>query len=83
MALGVPCIVVRSLGPESFIEDGANGFLIPEGPEAICRNVLRITGLTGDQLDVIRQRAARTVETRFSPEAVIPLFERLIDECHG
>ena len=82
MALRVPCLVVRSLGPESFIEDGVNGFLIPEGPEAICHGILMLSELPVEQLDEIRQRAAKTVETSFSPEAVIPLFERLIEESH-
>ena len=82
MTLRLPCVVVQSLGPESFIENKANGFLISKGPEAICHNILRISEFTVEQLDAIKLRAVKTVDTYFSPKAVIPVFERFIEECH-
>lgn len=42
MALGVPCVVTRSLGPAEFIEDGVNGLLTEQSPEALTEAVIRI-----------------------------------------
>ena len=80
MALGIPCVVVRSIGPESFIEDSDNGFLTDKGPEAICRGISKVFELNGEKLEFIKRKAFMTVDSFFSPKAVMPLFERLIDE---
>lgn len=42
MALGVPCVVTKSLGPCEFIEDGVNGILTEQSPESLAEQVLRI-----------------------------------------
>ena len=80
MAMRVPCVVVRSLGPESYIEDGYNGFLSHSGPDAICNNTLRALETDTGKLDIIKQKAFLTVESFYSPKVVMPQFERLIDE---
>lgn len=42
MALGIPCVVTRSLGPAEFIEDGINGLLTEQSPEALTEAVICI-----------------------------------------
>ncbi len=42
MALGVPCVVTKSLGPCEFIEDGVNGLLTEQSPESLSEKVLEI-----------------------------------------
>lgn len=42
MALGIPCVVTKSLGPCEFIEDGVNGILTEQTPESLAEQVLRM-----------------------------------------
>ena len=42
MALGVPCVVTKSLGPCEFIEDGVNGILTEQSPESLAEKVMEI-----------------------------------------
>ena len=42
MALGIPCVVTKSLGPCEFIEDGINGILTEQCPEDLSEKVLNI-----------------------------------------
>ena len=42
MALGVPCVVTKSLGPCEFIEDGVNGILTEQSPESLAEKVIEI-----------------------------------------
>ena len=42
MALGVPCVVTKSLGPCEFIEDGVNGVLTEQNPESLAEKVLKM-----------------------------------------
>ena len=79
MALGLPCVVVRSIGPESFIDDGINGILIEKGQEALFDGIMKTVSLGDSALDQIRQKAILTVLNDFSPNYVIKQFEKLID----
>lgn len=42
MALDVPCVVTKSLGPCEFIRDGENGLLVEQGWEPLAEGVLRM-----------------------------------------
>lgn len=42
MALGVPCVVTKSLGPCEFVEDGVNGVLTKQSPESLAEKVIEI-----------------------------------------
>ena len=42
MALGVPCIVTKSLGPCEFIQDGENALLTEQSPESLAEKVIQI-----------------------------------------
>lgn len=79
MALEVPCVVVRSLGPESFIKNGRNGILVEKGSEAIYKAVYDVINMDPFQLRSLTTNAVRTVESRFSSQVIFELFERLID----
>lgn len=79
MALEVPCVVVRSIGPDSFIENGHNGILVEKGPEAILQGIHNLIGLNSIQLRSLTTNASRTVESLFSPQVIFKSFERLID----
>ena len=79
MSLGIPCIAVRSTGPESFIESGINGFLVEKGGMAIADEVLNIHQLDDESLNRICEAGCETVRFFFSPEKVMKSFESLID----
>ena len=42
MALHLPCVVTISRGPGEFIEDGVNGLLTEQSPQALTADVKRI-----------------------------------------
>lgn len=79
MALEVPCIVVRSIGPESFIENGYNGILVEKGPEAIADGFILATNASASFIDSLKKNGFNTVEKYFSPPIVWESFEELID----
>lgn len=79
MALEVPCVVVRSIGPESFIENGYNGILVDKGPEAIAEGVIQVANASPSYIDSLKKNGFNTVEKYFSPSVVWKSFEELID----
>lgn len=42
MALGIPCVVTKSLGPCEFIQDGVNGILTEKDPVAFTEEIVHI-----------------------------------------
>ena len=79
MALEVPCVVVRSIGPESFIENGINGILVGKGADAIATGVLGFIGYDTVKCGIITKKAVETVESSFTPQVVLESFEYLLD----
>lgn len=75
MALGVPCVVTRSLGPGEFIEDGKNGLLTEQSPEALTDAVLRILE---DRMLYDSIRAASRCPGKYLPENVIEQIMQLL-----
>lgn len=76
MALGVPCIVTKSLGPCEFIEDGVNGVLTEQNPESLTKKVLEM--LTDRKLyDLIK--ANTHCPEQFAPENVIQKINMLLE----
>lgn len=68
MALGVPCVVTKSLGPCEFIEDGINGVLTEQNPESLTEKILEM--LTNRKLyDHIK--ANTHCPEQFAPENVM------------
>ena len=77
MALDIPCVVTKSLGPCEFIEDGVNGLLTEQSPESLTEKVLAIL----NDKELYQQIKENTkCPDQFSPERVIKQIEALIDE---
>lgn len=76
MALGVPCVVTKSLGPCEFIEDGVNGLLTEQVPEDLTAKVLEIL-----KNHALYQRIKENTKCpgQFSPDRVMKQIEALID----
>lgn len=76
MALGVPCVVTKSLGPCEFIEDGVNGLLTEQSPESLTEKALSI--LTDKALyQSIKENTV--CPEQFAPDRVMRQIEELID----
>lgn len=76
MALGVPCVVTKSLGPCEFIEDGVNGILTEQSPESLAEKVMEI--LTDRKLyDLIK--ANTHCPEQFAPACVMQKIEVLLE----
>lgn len=76
MALGVPCVVTKSLGPCEFIEDGVNGLLTEQSPESLAEEVLAI--LNDKKLYQHIKENTKCPE-QFGPERVMKQIETMID----
>ena len=77
MALGIPCVVTKSLGPCEFIEDGVNGILTEQSPESLAEKVLEI--LTNRDL-YEHIRANTHCPEQFSPSEVMNLIYKNIGD---
>ena len=76
MALGIPCVVTKSLGPCEFIEDGVNGLLTERSPESLIEKVLMILN---DRELYQRIKENTKCPEQFSPDRVIKQIETMID----
>lgn len=76
MALGVPCVVTKSLGPCEFLEDGVNGLLTEQSPESLAEEVLAI--LNDKKLYQHIKENTKCPE-QFGPERVMKQIETMID----
>lgn len=77
MALGIPCVVTKSLGPCEFIEDGINGVLTEQNPESLTEKILEM--LTNREL--YEQIKSNTCcPEQFSPGSVMQKIDRLLKE---
>ncbi|HET6402074.1 MAG TPA: glycosyltransferase family 4 protein [Candidatus Kapabacteria bacterium] len=79
MACGLPVISTRCGGPETFLEDGKNGFLVEDTPPAIAR---RMNELSSD--DALRREfgaaARERIEMNFSEQVWNPRFEEMLQK---
>ena len=76
MALGIPCVVTKSLGTCEFIENGINGLLTEQSPESLTEKVLTI--LNDKELYQHIKENTKCPE-QFSPERVMKQIETMID----
>lgn len=76
MALDVPCVVTKSLGPCEFIEDGVNGLLTEQSPESLAEEVLAILN---DKKLYQRIKENTKCPEQFGPERVMKQIETMID----
>lgn len=77
MALGIPCVVTKSLGPCEFIEDGINGVLTEQSPESLVEKVLEI--LTNKEL-YERIKANTRCPEQFAPENIMNLLYEMVGD---
>ncbi|TKD51028.1 glycosyltransferase [Sphingomonas baiyangensis] len=78
MAAGTPVLATRAGGPEQFIVDGVNGFLVAPGDAKVLAD--RIAGLLADRDARIAVRAPALVTARdYTIEASTRTFEAMID----
>ena len=76
MALDVPCVVTKSLGPCEFIEDGVNGLLTEQSPESLAEEVLAILN---DKTLYQSIKENTVCPEQFTPDRVMKQIEKLID----
>jgi hypothetical protein len=67
MAWGVPVVASREGGLPEIIEDGVNGMLVPNDPEAIACGVARAL----ERREELALRARRSVEDRFTLDRMV------------
>ena len=79
MTLGVPCVATRSIGPESYIENGCNGILAEKGPRAMAVGIMQIADASPNIIDSLKKNGFNTVEKCFSPIVVMKSFEELLN----
>lgn len=77
LALGVPCVVTRSLGVLSFLRDGENALLTRQDPNDLAEKVLQV--LRNKDLHDHLRRNARCPE-QYLPHAVMKKIERLLED---
>ena len=77
-ALGKKCVVVRSEGTQEYVVDGYNAWTAKQDIDDIAAKIEKVLQ-EGTEIDNMKENQRRTL-TRFSPEAVIGDFERLIRE---
>ena len=78
MAWGVPVVASREGGLPEIVEDGVNGMLVPNDPEAIACGVARVQ----ERREVLGGNARRSVAERFTVERMAAgtraVYERVL-----
>ena len=75
MALGIPCVVTKSLGPSDFIADGTNGVLTEQNPESLAEKVLKMLS-NREMYECIK--ANTHCPAQFAPENIIEIINMLL-----
>ncbi|HVX90782.1 MAG TPA: glycosyltransferase [Candidatus Paceibacterota bacterium] len=78
MACGLPVVSTKTAGPDTYIEEGVNGFFIaPPTSEAVAAALTRVyTGRRDSLAD-----GARATAPRFDVRAVVAQYEKLFSEA--
>lgn len=78
MALGTPVLATRAGGPETFIDDGSNGFLAPaDDAPALADAIATLLADPARRLSV--RAAARDTAARYTVAASVAEFTALLD----
>lgn len=77
MALGVPCIVTRSIGPSEFIIDGENGIIVESTVDSLIQGIYRLVKNIKLQEDIIAE-ANSTISIKYSPQTIINQIESIL-----
>lgn len=76
MALGIPCVVCRSLGSSEFVINGENAILTDQNEYSLYSGVNLILNL--DSTKDLVKKALITVEERFSKNYIMQKFDELV-----
>ena len=76
MALGIPCVVTKSLGPCEFINDDLNGILTEQNPQSLAEKVEEI--LANPEL-YWQIKANTHCPEHFLPGNVVQKIEKLLE----
>jgi O-antigen biosynthesis protein len=77
LSVGVPSVITPIAAEGMYIEDGVHA-LVAEDPAAMAERIVRL--MRDDDLWLkLSKEGRRLVERRFSPSAVLPLLEQLLD----
>lgn len=77
MALGIPCVVTKSLGPCEFLKDGINGILTEQSPKSLTEQVVRILQ---DKELYERIRTNTHCPEQFMPGNIMNLFYKIVGD---
>jgi glycosyltransferase involved in cell wall biosynthesis len=80
MAAGLPVISTRVGGIPEVVESGVNGVLVPPRDPASLASAIEVLLGNPDRLKETARRARKTIEERFSIEAVTAQYERLYND---
>ena len=75
LALGVPCVVTKTIGTCGFIEDGRNGLMCDLNAESLLKEV---AGMMSDRDLYLHIKSNSVIPGRFSPEEVMSQIEQEI-----
>lgn len=76
MALHVPCVVTKSRGPCEFVQDGVNGLLVDQSPQALTNGVRRL--LEDEQL-YAKIKSGTVCPSQFAVETVMQKIYNLFE----
>ena len=76
MALHVPCVVTKSRGPCEFVQDGVNGLLVDQSPQALTNGVRRL--LEDEQL-YAKIKSGTVCPSQFAVENVMQKIYNLFE----
>lgn len=78
MALGIPCVATKSLGPCEFLRDGENGLLTEPSAISLSENVLKILK---DNTLYTHIRINTQCPQEFTPELVMDKFVKMMENA--
>lgn len=81
LSCGVPTIVTEAVGAADLIEDSVNGFVVEPGNEHALAGRLR--ALVHDRETRVRMgKNAKAMIQRFTPEAQVEIFKKVLEGLH-
>jgi glycosyltransferase involved in cell wall biosynthesis len=73
MACGCPVVTSPCGGPEDYVSDGLNGFIVPLETKAFAATVVRIL-CSKEERSQLSHEAKRTIRRRFTRDIIEPAF---------
>lgn len=79
MALGIPCVITRSIGPSEFIIDGENGIMVEPNVDSLIKGIYRFV-YDKNLLKKIANNGKLTILQKYNPKSIIRQFEETIND---